>query len=76
MAIQDADLEYDPADLLPMWRLIEDGHADVVYAHASMAAAPLSLFSSLLCEPVISTLFSILYNQSCRTRGLLQDVPA
>ncbi|MDD4004252.1 MAG: glycosyltransferase family 2 protein [Elusimicrobiaceae bacterium] len=29
--IQDADLEYDPAQLPPMCRLIEEGRADVVY---------------------------------------------
>ncbi len=31
IAIQDADLEYDPADLIPMIKLILDDHADVVY---------------------------------------------
>ncbi|NPB04639.1 MAG: glycosyltransferase family 2 protein [Thermotogae bacterium] len=31
VAIQDADLEYDPQDLIPMVKLILDGHADVVY---------------------------------------------
>ncbi|MEO0138240.1 MAG: glycosyltransferase family 2 protein [candidate division WOR-3 bacterium] len=31
IAIQDADLEYDPNDLIPMIKLITDGHADVVY---------------------------------------------
>lgn len=31
VAIQDADLEYDPNDLIPMIKLITDGYADVVY---------------------------------------------
>jgi glycosyltransferase involved in cell wall biosynthesis len=31
IAIQDADLEYDPNDLIPMIKLIVDGYADVVY---------------------------------------------
>ncbi len=31
VAIQDADLEYDPKDLKPMIKLILDGYADVVY---------------------------------------------
>ncbi|HAC64267.1 MAG TPA: family 2 glycosyl transferase, partial [Cyanothece sp. UBA12306] len=31
IVIQDADLEYDPQDWGRMWRLIEEGWADVVY---------------------------------------------
>jgi glycosyltransferase involved in cell wall biosynthesis len=31
IVVQDADLEYDPADLQEMWRLVDEGWADVVY---------------------------------------------
>ena len=31
IVIQDADLEYDPQDWTKMWRLIDEGKADVVY---------------------------------------------
>lgn len=31
LIIQDADLEYDPDDWLPMWRLIQTDRADVVF---------------------------------------------
>jgi glycosyltransferase involved in cell wall biosynthesis len=64
MAIQDADLEYDPADLLPMWRLIEDGHADVVYGSRFHGRPHRCLyFHHYFANRLISTLFSILYNQ-------------
>jgi glycosyltransferase involved in cell wall biosynthesis len=64
MAIQDADLEYDPADLLPMWRLIEDGHADVVYGSRFHGHPHRCLyFHHYFANRLISTLFSILYNQ-------------
>ena len=64
MAIQDADLEYDPADLLPMWRLIEDGHADVVYGSRFHGRPHRCLyFHHYFANRLISTLFSVLYNQ-------------
>ena len=64
MAIQDADLEYDPADLLPMWRLIEDGHADVVYGSRFHGRPHRCLYyHHYFANRLISTLFSILYNQ-------------
>jgi glycosyltransferase involved in cell wall biosynthesis len=64
MAIQDADLEYDPADLMPMWRLIEDGHADVVYGSRFYGRPNRCLyFHHYFANKLISMLFSVLYNQ-------------
>lgn len=64
MVIQDADLEYDPADLLPMWRLIEDGHADVVYGSRFYGRPHRCLyFHHYFANKLISILFSVLYNQ-------------
>ena len=64
MAIQDADLEYDPADLMPMWRLIEDGHADVVYGSRFYGRPHRCLyFHHYFANKLISMLFSVLYNQ-------------
>lgn len=64
MAIQDADLEYDPADLAPMWRLIEDGHADVVYGSRFYGRPHRCLyFHHYFANKLISMLFSVLYNQ-------------
>jgi glycosyltransferase involved in cell wall biosynthesis len=64
MAIQDADLEYDPADLMPMWRLIEEGHADVVYGSRFYGRPHRCLyFHHYFANKLISMLFSVLYNQ-------------
>lgn len=64
LVIQDADLEYDPADLLAMWRLIEDGHADVVYGSRFHGRPHRCLyFHHYFANRLISMLFSILYNQ-------------
>jgi dolichol-phosphate mannosyltransferase len=38
LIIQDADLEYDPQDYVPMMRAILDGRADVVYGSRYMGA--------------------------------------
>lgn len=64
MAIQDADLEYDPADLMPMWHLIEAGHADVVYGSRFHGRPHRCLyFHHYFANKLLSMLFSILYNQ-------------
>src|SRR5690606_17447751 len=64
IVIQDADLEYDPADLAQMWRLVVDGHADVVYGSRFYGNAHRCLyFHHFLANKLISYLFSVLYNQ-------------
>ena len=40
VAIQDADLEYDPADLCKLIGPIRDGHADVVYGSRFLGGGP------------------------------------
>jgi glycosyltransferase involved in cell wall biosynthesis len=64
MVIQDADLEYDPNDLPGMWRLIADGHADVVYGSRFYGNPHRCLyFHHFVANKLISYLFSLLYNQ-------------
>lgn len=64
LVIQDADLEYDPADLAGMWRLIDEGHADVVYGSRFYGNPHRCLyFHHFLANKLISYLFSLLYNQ-------------
>jgi glycosyltransferase involved in cell wall biosynthesis len=64
LVVQDADLEYDPADLAGMWRLIADGHADVVYGSRFYGRPHRCLyFHHFFANKLISTLFSLLYNQ-------------
>jgi len=64
LVIQDADLEYDPADLVPMWNLIAEGHADVVYGSRFYGRPHRCLnYHHFLANKLISFLFSVLYNQ-------------
>jgi glycosyltransferase involved in cell wall biosynthesis len=64
MVIQDADLEYDPADLVPMWKLIESGRADVVYGSRFYGRPHRCLyFHHYFANKLLSMLFSVLYNQ-------------
>lgn len=64
--VQDADLEYDPADWTRMWPLIaERGVADIVYGSRFYGQPHRSLnFHHFLGNKVISWLFNILYNQT------------
>ena len=62
--IQDADLEYEPADWRGFWPLIADGHADVVYGSRFSGAPHRCLyFHHFIANKLISLTFSILYNQ-------------
>jgi glycosyltransferase involved in cell wall biosynthesis len=65
VVIQDADLEYDPADWAEMWNLIvERGIADVVYGSRFFGRPHRSLlFHHYLGNRIISTLFDLLYDQ-------------
>jgi glycosyltransferase involved in cell wall biosynthesis len=65
IVIQDADLEYDPADWADMWALIAERKvADVVYGSRFFGRPHRSLlFHHYLGNRIISTLFDILYNQ-------------
>ncbi|MGK7945749.1 MAG: glycosyltransferase family 2 protein [Microcystaceae cyanobacterium] len=61
--IQDGDLEYDPRDWSEMWRLIEEGWADVVYGSRFYGKPHRVLyFHHLLGNRVISFLVSLLSN--------------
>jgi len=66
IVIQDADLEYDPADWEPMYDLIARRRvADVVYGSRFYGKAHRSLyFHHYLANRLISTLFNLLYNQT------------
>lgn len=67
LVIQDADLEYDPEDWTKMWRLIEQGHADVVfgsrfygephrvlYVHHLMANKTISNLINITCDTTLT----------------------
>jgi len=66
VVIQDADLEYDPNDLVEMYDLIATRHvADVVYGSRFWGRPHRSLFfHHYIGNRVISTAFNILYNQT------------
>ena len=66
IVIQDADLEYDPADWAPMYDLIAIRRvADVVYGSRFYDRPHRSLFfHHYLANKLISLLFNILYNQT------------
>lgn len=66
IVVQDADLEYDPADWAPMWNLIVTrGVADVVYGSRFYGNPHRSLnFHHFLGNKVISWFFNLLFNQT------------
>lgn len=64
IVIQDADLEYDPADWAPMFRLLQTGVADVVYGSRFHGKPHRSLyFYHYLGNRLISLLFNVLFDQ-------------
>ena len=64
VVIQDADLEYDPADWAPMFRLLQLGVADVVYGSRFHGRPHRTLyFYHYVGNRVISLLFNLLFDQ-------------
>ncbi len=64
VVIQDADLEYDPADYESLIKLILDGKADVVYGSRLSGAKPSRsfMFTHLLGNKFLTLMTNILYN--------------
>lgn len=63
IVIQDADLEYDPQDWGRMWKLIEDGRADVVYGSRFYGEPHRVLYyHHLLGNKLITNLTNLLCN--------------
>jgi glycosyltransferase involved in cell wall biosynthesis len=65
LVIQDADLEYDPADWAPMFRLFQIGVADVVYGSRFYGRPHRALYLyHYLGNRMISALFNVLFDQT------------
>ena len=64
VVVQDADLEYDPADIPGLIQPILDGHADVVFGSRLIGGRPQRdhLFWHLLGNRFLSLLTNVLYN--------------
>jgi glycosyltransferase involved in cell wall biosynthesis len=64
VAVQDADLEYDPVDLPALMQPILDGHADVVYGSRLSGGRPqrVFLFWHLVGNRVLTLLTNVLFN--------------
>lgn len=62
--IQDADLEYEPADYEPLVKLILDGRADVAYGSRLSGGRPSRsfMFTHLLGNKLLTLMTNILYN--------------
>lgn len=62
--IQDADLEYDPVDYLPLVQVILEDKADVAYGSRLLGDKPSSSFilASLLANKLITFIANVLYN--------------
>jgi glycosyltransferase involved in cell wall biosynthesis len=64
IVIQDADLEYDPADWDKFWPLFVGGKADVVFGSRFSGAPHRCLYyHHYAANKLISLIFSVLYNQ-------------
>ena len=65
LVVQDADLEYDPADWDQFWPLLANDIADVVYGSRFRGRPHRCLYyHHYLANKMISFLFSILHNQT------------
>jgi glycosyltransferase involved in cell wall biosynthesis len=64
VVIQDADMEYDPADVPELIRPIVEGYADVVYGSRLSGGRPQRayLFWHLLANRILALLTNVLWN--------------
>jgi glycosyltransferase involved in cell wall biosynthesis len=64
VVVQDADLEYDPADIPDLIRPILDGHADVVFGSRLIGGRPqrVHLFWHKVGNRLLSLVTDVLYN--------------
>jgi glycosyltransferase involved in cell wall biosynthesis len=64
LVVQDADMEYDPADIPALIQPILDGHADVVYGSRLRGGRPQRafLFTHLVGNRVLTLVTNILFN--------------